>query len=178
MSKTASRSAMSVKTLVGCALFTAIAVLLARMPFLSFAPTESTRYSLETLAILLAGLLYGPLAGALVGFASDFLGCVLLSPYGYNPLLCLPPILLGLWAGFRRRTPRQPWLRIALALLPPIALGYVLLQSAALTLVYQPSTFAQGFIVRLGARGIQYGIIAAIDWVLAGLLLPLLRKRA
>lgn len=183
---------LSVRTLVGCALLTALAVVLARL--LSFAPTESTRYSLETLPILLAGLLFGPLAGALVGFASDFLGC-LLSPWGYNPLLCLPPMLLGLWAGFWRITichserseaesknleekrELSDWLRIALALLPPIACGYILEQSAALALVYHPNTFMPSFAANLGARSIQYGVIAAIDLLLARLLYPLLKRQ-
>lgn len=174
MSNSPARTALTVKTLVGSALLTALAVVLARL--LSFAPTESTRYSLETLPILLAGLLYGPVAGMLVGFASDFLGC-LLSPWGYNPLLCLPPILLGLWAGFWRKQTENLWLRVGLALLPPIAFGYILEQSAALTLVYHPNTFLPSFMTNLAARGIQYGIIAAVDWPLATLLYRLLRKR-
>lgn len=173
MSNTPSRTKLTVKTLVGSALLTALAVVLARL--LSFAPTETTRYSLETLPILLAGLLFGPVAGALVGFASDFLGC-LLSPWGYNPLLCLPPILLGLWAGFWRGRPKNDWLRIAVALLPPIMLGYILEQSAALAFVYHPNTFLPSFVTNLAARGIQYGIIAAIDLLLAGLLYPLLKQ--
>lgn len=174
MSKTPQAGKFTVKTLVLCALFTALAVVLARL--LSFAPTESTRYSLETLPILLCGLLFGPVAGALVGFASDLLGC-LLSPWGYNPMFCLPPILLGFWAGLWRKPMGKEWLRIPLALLPPILFGYILEQSAALSFVYHPTTFLPSFVTNLGARGIQYGIITAIDWSLACLLYPLLKKR-
>ena len=175
MSKPNANGAFGVRTLVGCALLTALAVVMARL--ISFAPTETVRYSLETLPILLSGLLVGPMAGALVGFASDFLGC-LLSPWGYNPLLCLPPILLGLWAGFWRTKPDRSWLRIALALLPPILVGYILEQSAALAFVYHPNTFLPSFLTNLTTRGIQYGIIAAIDLALACLLWPLLQKSA
>ena len=73
-----------------CALLTALSVVLARL--LTIIPSEVSRFSLEAVPILLAGLLFGPLPGAAVGFAADFIGC-LFSPFGYNPIFCLPPIL-------------------------------------------------------------------------------------
>ena len=79
-----------------CALLTALSVVLARL--LTIIPSEVSRVSLEAVPILLAGLLFGPLPGAAVGFAADFIGC-LFSPFGYNPIFCLPPILYGLGAG-------------------------------------------------------------------------------
>ena len=85
-----------------CALLTALSVVLARL--LTIIPSEVSRFSLEAVPILLAGLLFGPLPGAAVGFAADFIGC-LFSPFGYNPIFCLPPILYGLCAGLFR-----PWL--------------------------------------------------------------------
>ena len=64
---------------------------------------------------------------ALTGFAADFIGC-LFTPYGYNPIFCVPPMLYGLSAGLFR-----PWLtqkvsplRIAVAFLPAIVLGSIL----------------------------------------------------
>ena len=42
-----------------------------------------------------------PVAGALVGFVADFVGC-LFSGYGYNPLFCVPPILYGVCGGLLR----------------------------------------------------------------------------
>ena len=100
-----------------CALLTALSVVLARL--LTIIPSEVSRFSLEAVPILLAGLLFGPLPGAAVGFAADFIGC-LFSPFGYNPIFCLPPILYGLWAGLvRRYVWRRPTLwRAALAVFP------------------------------------------------------------
>lgn len=86
-----------VGAMVTCALLTAVSVVLAR--FLIPTPNEVTRFSLEAVPIFLAGMLFGPLPGALTGFAADFIGC-LFSPYGYNPIFCVPPILYGLCAGF------------------------------------------------------------------------------
>ena len=91
---------ISTRTLAGSAMFAAIAVVLSRVLSVQ---VIGERYSLETLPILLAGLFFGPVAGALVGFGSDLIGCLLLNPQGYNPIFCLPPLLLGLWAGLFRR---------------------------------------------------------------------------
>ena len=83
-----------------CALLTALSVVLARL--LTVIPSEVSRFSLEAVPIILSGLLFGAVPGALVGFAADLIGC-LFSPFGYNPIFCLPPILYGLWAGLLRR---------------------------------------------------------------------------
>ena len=118
-----------------CALLTALSVILARL--LTIIPSEISRFSLEAVPILLAGLLFGPVPGAAVGFAADFIGC-LFSPFGYNPIFCLPPILYGLWAGLLRGyawTKPTVW-RVALAVFPAALCGSVLWQSAALALVY------------------------------------------
>ena len=89
----AGRPVFDTYALTVCALLTALSVVLARL--LSVIPSEVSRFSLEAVPIVLAGLLFGPVPGAAVGFAADFIGC-LFSPYGYNPIFCLPPILYGL----------------------------------------------------------------------------------
>lgn len=161
---------MDVHSLVSCALLTAIAVACARLPFLSFAPTETTRYSLETLPIFICGMLFGPTAGAMVGFASDFIGC-LFSAYGFHPLFCIPPILLGLSAGmFRPLLKKQRLPQVALAYLIPMVLGYILYQSAALAFVYHKEQFLNFFTLNLISRSIQYGILYTVDVLLVWLL--------
>ena len=158
-----------VKAMVTCALLTAISVVLAR--FLIPTPNEVTRFSLEAVPIFLAGMLFGPLPGALTGFASDFIGC-LFSPFGYNPIFCLPPILYGLWAGLLRRYVwRRPtvW-RVALAVFPAAALGSVLWQSMALALVYGGAARWPYFLTRLAARSVQFAVTGCIDTVLVWLL--------
>ena len=64
----------NVRTLVSCALLAAVSVVLAR--FIVPMPNETTRFSIEAVPIFLAGMLFGPLPGALVGFAADFVGCL------------------------------------------------------------------------------------------------------
>ena len=122
--------------------------------------------------IFLAGALFGPLTGGLVGFAADLVGC-LFSGYGYNPIFCIPPILYGVSAGlFRFYLAKKPnALRIALAFLPAIVLGSILWQSAALSYVYNSKgSFSASFAYFLTTRSIQFAITLVIDTLLVSLL--------
>lgn len=152
-----------------CALLTALSVVLARL--LTVIPSEVSRFSLEAVPILLAGLLFGALPGGAVGFSADLIGC-LFSPYGYNPIFCLPPILYGVWAGIMRRYVwRKPTLwRVAVAVFPAAIAGSVLWQSMALALVYGGEAKMPFFLTRLAARSVQFAVTACIDTVLVWLL--------
>ena len=90
------KKTFTIKLICYCAVFTAMSVVLSR--FLGYAPNTSMRFSIESVPVFLSGLLFGPIPGAIVGFTADFIGC-LFSPYGYNPIFCVPPILYGLFAG-------------------------------------------------------------------------------
>ena len=151
--------------LTTCAILTALGIIIARL--FALAPNEFTRFSMESVPIFLSGLLFGPVAGAMVGFATDFIGC-LFSPYGFNPLFCLPPILYGVCGGvFRRFLARKVSLwRVAAAFLPAVILGSILWQSFMLDLVY-----GSGFLVLLSARSIQFAVVLVLDTVLTYILL-------
>ena len=159
----------NVRTLVSCALLAAVSVVLAR--FIIPMPNETTRFSLEAVPIFLAGMLFGPLPGALVGFVADFVGC-LFSGYGYNPMFCVPPILYGLCAGlFRPMLAKKVNIgRIALAFLPAITLGSVLWQSFALAKVYGGDAFEAFFLTKLAARSIQFAVTFVLDTLIVWLL--------
>ena len=167
---TVARPAFSTYSLTVCALLTAMSVVLARV--LTLIPAETTRISLEALPIVLAGLLCGPIPGALVGFAADLIGC-LFSPFGYNPIFCLPPILYGLLAGLVRRyvLEKSTLPRTALASFPAALLGSVLWQSMALALVYGGEAKEAFFLTKLVSRGIQFALTASVDTLIVWLLL-------
>lgn len=80
------------RTLVTLAFLCALSIVLSRILSIN---THSIRVGLGNVPILLAGLLYGPLAGALVGFGADLVGALALSSFGYMPLLAISPILVG-----------------------------------------------------------------------------------
>ncbi|MBE6978182.1 MAG: folate family ECF transporter S component [Ruminococcaceae bacterium] len=160
---------MTTRTLVYSALLAALSVVLARI--FGMMPDESSRFSIEAVPIFLAGMLCGPLAGALVGFTADFVGC-LFTPFGYNPIFCLPPILYGLCGGLLRhflsKGVNLP--RLAVSFLPPVLFGSVLYQSAALAAVYFKDNFIEGLILKLTTRSVQFAVVYALDVLIIYLL--------
>ena len=162
---------MSTKVMAYCALLTALSVVLARL--IGLMPEQSTRFSIEAVPITLAGILFGPMAGGIVGFAADFVGC-LLSPYGFNPIFSLPPILYGVFGGVFR------WLlnskvsvpRLTVTFACPVVLGSILYQSAALAFMYyKDGPFLQGYGLYLSTRSIQFAITLVLDVALTFFLL-------
>ena len=158
------------KTLAVCAMLAALSVIFARL--IIPMPNAFTRFSIEAIPIVIAGLLFGPLAGGIVGFVADLVGC-LFSGYGYSPIFCVPPILYGVLAGLLRFLlfkKTDIW-RILLVYLPPVVIGSILYQSWSLALVYNSKgTFAASFSYFLTTRSIQFAITLVIDAVLTWLL--------
>ena len=145
------RSLKNVRTLVVSAVLAAISVVLARL--IIPMPDVSTRFSLEAVPIFLAGMFFGPIPGALVGFSADLVGC-LFSGYGYNPLFCVPPILYGLNAGlFRPMLARKT---------NPLTIG--------LAFIYGGDAFEAFFLTKLASRSLQFGITFVLDVLIVWLL--------
>lgn len=163
------KRSMTTKTLAYSALLTALSVVLARL--FGLMPEESSRYSIEAVPIFLSGLFFGPLVGGMVGFSADFVGC-LFSPFGFNPIFCIPPILYGVFGGvFRQYVGKSTSLpRLVVSFLPPVVLGSVLYQSFSLAYVYYRTTFWQGLLLKLSTRSVQFAIVLVVDVVLMWLL--------
>lgn len=84
---------LNTKTLVLISLFAAASIILAR--FFVIWLTSSSRISFGNIPVILAGLLFGPLAGAFTGAIADVLGAVLFSPLGWYPPITIPAVLAG-----------------------------------------------------------------------------------
>ena len=165
-----SKRAMTTKTLACCAMLAALQVVLARL--FGLMPNAYSRFSIEAVPTIVAGILFGPLAGGLVGFTADLVGC-LFSGYGYNPLFCLPPILYGVSGGVFRRllAEKVTVLRLLVTVLPAVILGSLLWQSAALAYVYFKSgPFIEGFLYHLSTRSVQFLITVPVEVVILRLL--------
>ena len=165
VAQTRTHSLKNVRTLVVSAVLAAISVVLARL--IIPMPDVSTRFSLEAVPIFLAGMFFGPIPGALVGFSADLVGC-LFSGYGYNPLFCIPPILYGLSAGFFRPmlAKKTNPLTIGLAFLPAIVLGSILYQSGSLALIYGGESKLAFFVTKLATRSVQFAVTGVLDVLL------------
>lgn len=156
---------LSTRSLAYCALLAAISVVLSRM--IIPMPNASTRFSIEAVPTFMAGMLFGPVAGGLVGFSADLVGC-LFSGYGYNPIFCVPPILYGVFGGFFREflSSGVSIPKLIISFLPPVSLGSVLYQSAALSFVYNSKgSFRLSMIYFLSTRSIQFAITMVLDAV-------------
>ena len=159
---------MTTKTMVYCALLAALSVVLARL--FSIMPEESARFSIESVPIFIAGMLFGPVAGGMVGFTADFVGCMF-SPFGYNPIFCIPPILYGLCGGlFRPMLKKTEIWRIALAFLPAIVIGSIFIQSGALAIAFGGEAKEAYFYVKLTERSIQFAVTYVLDVAIVYLL--------
>ena len=154
---------MTTQTLTYSALLAALSVVLARL--FGMMPDESSRFSIEAVPIFLAGMLCGPLPGALVGFTADLIGCLMFSTFGYNPIFCIPPIFYGVCGGlfryFLAKGVNIP--RLAVSFLMPVLLGSVLYQSAALAAVYYKDNFVEGLILKLATRSVQFAVVYVLD---------------
>lgn len=121
----AAKGRMATRVVATCALLCALSVVFAR--FTTVMPSAISRFSIEAVPIALAGYFFGPLAGLMVGAVSDTVGC-LFSGYGWDPVLTVSPMLLGLFAGllrpvlYRMEKPWDFW-RVAVTLLPGKVLG-------------------------------------------------------
>ena len=156
----ASKRTMTTKALAYCALLAALSVVLARL--IIPMPNVTTRFSIEAVPIYLAGMLFGPMVGCLF------------SGYGYNPLFCLPPILYGVFGGLLRRwlmgKPGLP--RLAVSFLPPVVLGSILWQSAALSYVYNSKgSFQASLVYFLSTRTVQFAVTLVLDVLIIYLLM-------
>lgn len=162
---------MTTKTLAYSAMLTALSVVLARLAGLM--PNEFTRFSIEAVPIILSGLFFGPVVGGCVGFSADFIGC-LFSPFGYNPIYCIPPILYGLCAGFFRCwvAAKPNPLRFGLAIAPAVILGSIGIQSCVLAFMqYGTENFTKGLIFYLSTRSVQFAIMLVVYTLLVWLLI-------
>ncbi len=159
------KQCMTTKTIASCALLAALNIVLARL--IGLMPNASSRFSIEAVPVFLAGMLFGPLAGGMVGFSADFVGC-LFSGLGYNPLFCVPPILYGVFGGVFRRflSGNVTIFRLLISFLPPVVLGSILYQSATLSYIYFKGPFMEGLIYFLSTRSIQFAITMLLDTVI------------
>lgn len=162
---------MSTRTLSTCALLCALNVIFAR--FMTVMPSAVARCSIEGVPVVLAGYFFGPVAGMLVGFVGDTVGC-LFSGYGWNPIISITPMMVGAFAGILRPLVYKLdkvtdlW-RIAVTVLPAKVLGSIYWTSQCL--VWLGFT-KKGLPTLMAARTVE----ALIEFAMETLVIYLLLK--
>ncbi|MDR1328591.1 MAG: folate family ECF transporter S component [Oscillospiraceae bacterium] len=162
MSKTGIKAT---KTIVTLALLIAMSIALSRLLAVNIGPY---RFSIGSMPILISGLLFGPLAGVLTGFAADFLGAVFLGIGPYSPLLAPTPILMGLIPGlFRAFVWRKPSIvRVLTATLPSYIIGSMGYTTYVLAKYIYGQPFLPLFIQRVGIYAATFVVDAGIVFLL------------
>lgn len=149
------------KALVYCAMLAAISVVMARV--FSYATPDGVRWSLDKFPLFLAGMFFGPVMGALTGFVADFTGSLM--QFGFNPLLCVPAVLYGLFGGLLRRylQKNSSLFRLFVSYAVPVVVGSVLYQSCILAKLYFDGVYSAGVKYYLSTRSIQFSIMLVAE---------------
>ncbi len=124
----------NLRVLIFCSALAALAIVLSQ--YLSIKIGNSVRIGFGALPVILAGCLFGPVAGMLVGAVSDILGCILF--YGVGalvPLVTVGVMVEGAVAGLvgRRKTP----VSLVTAVMTGRIVGSALIKAVGLWLQYK-----------------------------------------
>lgn len=116
--------------LVFCALLAAMTVIFKE---LSINISDWLRFSLENTPILLAGILFGPVAGMMTGAVGDIVGCIYCG-FGINPMITVGAALIGGVSGLvfclAKKLPALP--RLTLSIYSGHIIGSMIVKSIAM----------------------------------------------
>ena len=156
------------------ALLAAMSLILGKFLQIPTPFAEFVRISFENLPLILAGLVLGPLAGAMTGAVADLVGCL---AYGYsiNPLITLGAASVGGVAGvFGLLLIHTPLLcRISISAVAAHLVGSVGIKTAGIAAWYL-AKYDLGYMELTLWRLLNYTIIAVLE---IAILFALLRHR-
>lgn len=120
------------------------------------------RFSFENLPILLAGMMFGPITGVVVGVVADLVGCVMVA-YPINPLVTLGAACIGLLGGLLFRTTKK------LPLLWQTCITVILTHLVASVIVKTyglAQYYDMPFHILMLWRLLNYVIVGVAEWLL------------
>lgn len=120
------------------------------------------RFSFENLPILLAGMMFGPIAGMLVGVVADVVGCIMVA-YTVNPLVTLGAACVGLLGGFLfHLTKKLPLLwQTCITVILTHLVASVVVKTYGLAQYYD-----MPFHILMLWRLLNYAIVGVAEWLL------------
>ncbi len=120
------------------------------------------RFSFENLPILLCGMMFGPVAGALVGAVADLVGCLMVG-YTINPLVTLGAVCVGALGGLLfRLTHRLPLLwQTCITVILTHLVASVIVKTFGLAAYYD-----MPLSVLMLWRLLNYVIVGVAEWLL------------
>lgn len=130
--------------------------------YLALSVGNVLRFSFENLPILLAGMMFGPITGMLVGVVADLIGCVLVG-YAINPIVTLGAACIGLLGGLLfRLTKKLPLLwQTCITVILTHLVASVIVKTFGLSQYYD-----MPFYVLMLWRLLNYTIVGVAEWLL------------
>ena len=154
----------NLKALACAALFASLSIVCGK--YLAIPVGQILRFSFENLPILLAGMAFGPVAGAVTGVVADLVGCLMVG-YEINPIVTLGAACIGLTGGLLywlcKKLPLP--LRTGISVFGAHLIGSVVIKTFGLSQFY-----AMPFFVLMGWRGLNYLIVGVLEWILLWIL--------
>jgi len=151
-----------------CSLLIALSIILSRLfgIMIPIAGVGAVRFSFGDIPVMLSGLVFGPLAGLVVGAVSDLAGYIVNTGGGpYFPLFTLSSALTGLLpALIVRRLPEDEFPSLWQTALAVTVTG--LICSVGLNTLFLHLLYGKGLWVLLPPRIISRGILIPLQTVL------------
>lgn len=157
----------TLKITIALSMLTALSIILGK--YLAIRGGDIMRFSLENMPLILAGMAFGPWAGALVGAVADIVGCLMVG-YTINPLVTLGAATIGLISGLvpslLRKSKLKGWLVTALTVALAHVIGSIIIKTAGLAAYY---TIPFGILILW--RLLNYLIVGVLDGIIVHILL-------
>lgn len=130
--------------------------------YLAFPVGNIMRFSFENLPVILAGIMFGPVAGAVTGVIADLVGCVLVG-YTINPILTVGAGFIGLLGGmvYKYSSSLPLFARVVICVFTAHIIGSVLIKTFGLAVFYSMPLY-----VLMLWRALNYLIVGALECVI------------
>lgn len=165
------RAPTRLRIIVAAALLAAMSFILGKFLQIPNPFMEVIRISFENLPLMIAGICFGPLVGAMTGAVADLVGCLL---YGYtiNPLITLGAATVGVVSGLvSHYLVRKPLaLSVGLSVLFSHLVGSVVVKSFGLAAWYL-TKYNMGILELMGWRLLVYTITGIAEFTVICLLM-------
>ena len=153
---------MPLKVVAMLAILTAISIILGK--YLAIRGGDVLRFSFENLPIIFAGMVFGPIAGILVGVVADLIGCLLVG-YAINPIVTVGGAVIGLLSGllsylFKRLPKIHLAVRVFVTVLISHLVGSVVIKTFGLAVFYDMPLF-----ILMLWRLLNYVIVGVLEAV-------------
>ena len=162
--KTKNRAFFSPRMLAVSAMLAAMSIVCGK--YLAIPVGNVMRFSFENLPIILSGMMFGPVAGALTGVVADLFGCLLVG-YTINPIVTLGAFFIGLTSGAicKLSSVKNDVLKIVLCVVLSHIVGSVVIKTFGLAAFYSFPVY-----VLMAWRALNYLIVAIAEILVLNLL--------